>query len=246
VTSYPVFSFLSIRFTIATAALLPFALLRHRGRTPGLREISGLGSSCAASSDRPGIVAGFGFQTLGLELTTPAKAGFVTGLYVVLVPMIGGLFLRQAPGRSAWLGWGLQSSVGPAHLALRLTHQSGRCPGLWLRRVLCHPYPAHGRFARVTIRFCSLWAGRRGRTAVHRRGACPGAARSPGAECGPGGCLHRPAGHSGRLRHPNGCQRFTTPTHTALIFAAEPVFAALASYVIIGELLGPRQLVGCG
>jgi drug/metabolite transporter (DMT)-like permease len=40
-------------------------------------------------------------------------------------------------------------------------------------------------------------------------------------------------------------QRFTTATHTALIFAAEPVFAALFSFVLIGEVLGPRQLLGC-
>ena len=40
-------------------------------------------------------------------------------------------------------------------------------------------------------------------------------------------------------------QRFTSSTHTALVFAAEPVFAALFSFLLIGELLGPRQLLGC-
>ncbi len=40
-------------------------------------------------------------------------------------------------------------------------------------------------------------------------------------------------------------QRFTTATHTALILAAEPVFAALASSVLIGETLGAHQLAGC-
>ncbi len=41
-------------------------------------------------------------------------------------------------------------------------------------------------------------------------------------------------------------QRFTTSTHTALIFAAEPVFAGLFSFLLIGEVLGPRQVLGCG
>ena len=41
-------------------------------------------------------------------------------------------------------------------------------------------------------------------------------------------------------------QRFTTATHTALIFAGESVFAALTSFLLIGEVLGPRQLFGCG
>jgi len=40
-------------------------------------------------------------------------------------------------------------------------------------------------------------------------------------------------------------QRFTSPTHTALIFAMEPVWAGLFSYWLIGEVLGPRALAGC-
>jgi drug/metabolite transporter (DMT)-like permease len=40
-------------------------------------------------------------------------------------------------------------------------------------------------------------------------------------------------------------QRFTSPTRTALVFATEPVFAALFSFLLIGEVLGLRQLVGC-
>ena len=39
-------------------------------------------------------------------------------------------------------------------------------------------------------------------------------------------------------------QRFTPPTHTALIFSLEPVFAGLTSYLLIGERLGSRGLLG--
>ncbi len=39
-------------------------------------------------------------------------------------------------------------------------------------------------------------------------------------------------------------QQATSPTHTALIFAAEPVFAGLFSFLLIGEVLGPRQIAG--
>jgi drug/metabolite transporter (DMT)-like permease len=39
-------------------------------------------------------------------------------------------------------------------------------------------------------------------------------------------------------------QQFTPPTHTALIFALEPVFAALTSYVLLGERLGARGSIG--
>ena len=41
-------------------------------------------------------------------------------------------------------------------------------------------------------------------------------------------------------------QRFTSATHTALIFSMEPVFAALFAYLLAGERLGPRHWAGCG
>ena len=41
-------------------------------------------------------------------------------------------------------------------------------------------------------------------------------------------------------------QQFTPPTHTALIFALEPVFAWLTSYLVLGERLGGRAAVGAG
>jgi drug/metabolite transporter (DMT)-like permease len=39
-------------------------------------------------------------------------------------------------------------------------------------------------------------------------------------------------------------QRFTPPTHTALIFSLEPVFAGLTSFAVLGERLGARAIVG--
>ena len=41
-------------------------------------------------------------------------------------------------------------------------------------------------------------------------------------------------------------QAFTSSTHTALIFASEPVFAALFGLVLVGERLALDQVIGCG
>ena len=41
-------------------------------------------------------------------------------------------------------------------------------------------------------------------------------------------------------------QRHTTPSHAAIILSAESVFAALTGWLVLGEALSPRQLVGCG
>ena len=43
----------------------------------------------------------------------------------------------------------------------------------------------------------------------------------------------------------SAAQRFTTATHTALIFSLEPVAAGISSYILIGEVLTPRSLLGC-
>src|SRR2546423_570324 len=48
------------------------------------------------------LTAGYIFQTLGLERTSPSDAGFITGLFVVLTPVLGALFLGQRISRSAW------------------------------------------------------------------------------------------------------------------------------------------------
>ena len=44
----------------------------------------------------------------------------------------------------------------------------------------------------------------------------------------------------------NWAQQYTPPAHTALIFALEPVFAALTSRIVMGERLGAKALAGAG
>src|SRR5581483_3699029 len=80
VAVYPVLPFLALRFAIATAALAPFAAARTRS----------LGRRGWASGALAGalLAAGYTLQTLGLERTTVSSAGFVTGMYVVLTPLL--------------------------------------------------------------------------------------------------------------------------------------------------------------
>lgn len=46
------------------------------------------------------------------------------------------------------------------------------------------------------------------------------------------------------VSHPNGGAKYTTPAHVALIFAMEPVFAALTAYLWAGERLSPSAWLG--
>jgi len=49
------------------------------------------------------LFLGASLQQVGLMTTTAGKAGFITGLYVILVPLLG-LLWGQRTGRSTWLG----------------------------------------------------------------------------------------------------------------------------------------------
>jgi drug/metabolite transporter (DMT)-like permease len=48
------------------------------------------------------LTGGYVFQTLGLEETTASNTGFITGLFVVLTPVLGAIFLRQRIPVTAW------------------------------------------------------------------------------------------------------------------------------------------------
>jgi drug/metabolite transporter (DMT)-like permease len=57
------------------------------------------------------LTSGYIAQTLGLERTSASNAGFITGLFVVLTPIFGAVFLRHPIGRTAWLAAGV-SAIG--------------------------------------------------------------------------------------------------------------------------------------
>ena len=275
VASFPVFSFMTLRFVFAALVLLPFVVLRLRSRGAegqgggGAGERGGSNPLAFRLSHSPfpplslapvligiALFAGYAFQTAGLHLTTPAKAGFITGLSVVIVPVVSALWLRQAPERNAWLGVGL-AMVGLALLSL----QNGLAiaPGDLLVFCCALAFAAHilltGRFAPqfdpVLLTF--------GQIVVVM--LLSGVAALLFDVRSSGGLTSLFAGLNAKVLFAAAftglfatslafgvqtvAQRFTSSTHTALVFAAEPVFAALFSFLLIGEMLGPRQLLGC-
>ncbi len=86
--TFPVMAFLAIRFGIASLALLPFVL--RVGRWPNRAEWKwGLIAGLA-------FCGGYIFQTFSLRLIDSGRTGFITGLYVVLVPILALVLLRHA------------------------------------------------------------------------------------------------------------------------------------------------------
>lgn len=247
VSAFPVFAFLALRFSLAAAVLMPLA--REAPPAPSDGNRRPLGRYLPGILVGFALFAGYAFQTFGLRYTTPAKAGFITGLSVVLVPLGQALFLRRAPGLGPAVGV-LLATVGLGLLSLEPNLAVGL--GDLLVLACAFSFAAHillvGRFAPAwpparlaltqiaTVAVLSILAA----LALERPVPWPA------------GNVWFAAVFTGLLATAlaffvqSRAQQATSPTHTALIFAAEPVFAGLFSYLLIGEVMGPRQLLGSG
>lgn len=254
VTGFPVFAFLALRFALAALVLLPF-LLRNRavGSADSRRSLHAAGTRVAAASWLPGILvgialfAGYAFQTFGLRFTTPAKAGFITGMSVVLVPLGQAIFLRRPPRRNSIIGVAL-AAAGLALLSLQADLSVS--VGDLLVLACAVAFSVHillvGRYAPdwqpLRLAFVQIVT-----VAVLSSAAALLVDRPVPW---PPGNVWFAAAFTGLLATAlaffvqSRAQQATSPTHTALIFAAEPVFAGLFSFLLIGEVLGPRQILG--
>ncbi|MHB8104772.1 MAG: DMT family transporter [Dehalococcoidales bacterium] len=105
----PVMDFLAVRFTIA--AIVMFLL-----RPTSLRHISrrGLWRGMVL-----GVLLGGSYitQTFGLQWTSPAVSGFITGMAVVFTPFLSWILLRRSISRNTWIAVGL-ALIGLALLSL--------------------------------------------------------------------------------------------------------------------------------
>ena len=239
VAAYPVFPFLMLRFLIAALALAPAAWWARGRFRPG---------------DLPaGIAAGFllftgyALQTLGLQETEAAKAGFITGLSVVLVPVIMAVLWRQLPPQRAIAGTAL-ATVGLALLSLNADWSIHRGDLL----VLGCAFGFAGHIVALSI----LSPGRDPRVLTLVQVATV-TVLSAGASLVSGGVPAVPApvleaaAFTGVVATAlaffvqTAAQRLTPATHTALILTAEPVFAALFGVAIAGERLVARGWLGC-
>jgi len=98
------FLFNTARFFIGTVSLLPIVwYLSKKNKSQNNKEASTKKLLFA------GFIAGLflflaaSFQQVGIQYTTAGKAGFITGLYIFFVPLIG-IFFGQRTGSGTWLG----------------------------------------------------------------------------------------------------------------------------------------------
>lgn len=234
-------TFVALRFALASAVLAPLlASSRTRPSRPVL-----LGGAAAGLFQFSGYV----LQTAGLQFTTASKAGFITGLAVVIVPLLAAMVLRRPPARPTLVGVVL-ATVGLGLLSLEgnLTVERGDLLVLGCAVSFALHILAVGHFAPkadvLGLTFSQIAA-----AAVF---TTVGAALFEQPTSGQLRAILPAAAFTGLFATvaafylQTQAQRFTTPTHTALIFSMEPVFAALFGYLLAGDRLGWRALVGCG
>jgi len=258
------FTYNAVRFALGALVLLPLIALRGRpeAKAPGAR-LSAVGASeaLAAGGAAPprmsplvaGLAAGavlfFGasLQQVGIVSTAAGKAGFITGLYVVLVPLAG-LLWGQKAGASAWVG-ALLSTAGLFLLSFTdaLTIERGDLVVLagaffWAAHVqvvgALSPRTDPLRLACVQFAVCSVASGAVAIAVEHPDAAGIRAAALPILY---GGVLSVGIAYTLQVV----AQRRAPPAHAAILLSLESVFAALGGGLILGERLGPRGAAGC-
>ena len=103
------FTFNATRFLIGTAALLPVIAVSNRRR----RAAGGEAPQDRRALFTGGVLCGVALflasylQQRGIEQTAAGKAGFVTALYIVLVPLLALIFQKKRAGLAVWAGVGI-------------------------------------------------------------------------------------------------------------------------------------------
>jgi drug/metabolite transporter (DMT)-like permease len=98
------FTFNAVRFALGSVILIPFLVLGRKRRRRGAAG-TGRWRPVLLAGGFAGLIlfVGASLQQIGIVYTTAGKAGFITGLYVIIVPVLG-LFWRHRPGRVTWFG----------------------------------------------------------------------------------------------------------------------------------------------
>ncbi len=242
VVDIPVLLFLAIRFSIA-ALVLALIFGFRKDRPPLCASL--LGGSVAGFF----LFSGYALQTHGLAQTSAAKTGFITGLYIPLVPILSALVYRKVPQIAELIGVCL-AFTGTALMTIQKDILSINRGDL-LVACAAFLYACHivvlGRFSKTGD--VGWLAVTQIATAAVLAWLTCGATRPVGVVRWTAAVWFALAVTSllctaFAFSVQTWAQKYTTATRTALIFSLEPLFAWLASYIAAGELLTSRSIAG--
>ncbi|PTB17497.1 EamA family transporter [Trinickia symbiotica] len=243
------FLFTGLRFLLGSAVVLALCLRPSARASRG--ELAALVHAPARAW--PGALIGvvlsiaIGLQQVGLQYTKVANAGFISSLYVIVVPILG-VALGHRTRAATWLG-ALLAVVGMYLLSVNESFvvQSGDFYQLGCAIIVSLQVLLVGRYARsidvlalsfvqfATCGFVCLFVALlvepiRGSAIVD---ALPTILYSGAFSVGIGYTIQVVT------------QRDAAPAHAAVIFSMEGVFAALAGWLVLDETLSLRAIYGC-
>jgi len=246
------FTFNGIRFALGSISLIPLILFLNRKKVKNeVNENNDEGS--LKHTVKAGIIVGCALfiatslQQMGVMETTAGKAGFITGLYMVIVPILG-LFLKQKVNKSTWIGiviaiiglyllsinedfsiskgdlLVLIGSIGWAVHILLIDNFTKRIDPLMLSCV---------QFATCSILSLVMAIIFEDINMVGISGAMVPILY--------GGLLSVGVAYTLQVV----AQKNAKPSHAAILLSMESVFGALGGAMFLGERIGTRGLVGC-
>jgi drug/metabolite transporter (DMT)-like permease len=241
-----VFVFLALRFTLAGVFMALF-----RRRAFGLFEREEIFAGVRLGFF---MFCGYAFQTAGLRYTTASNSGFITGSSVVLVPLILALFWGKRV--TLWVYFGtIAAAAGLYFLTVPVAGVARLNRGDVLTFFAAISYAVHiilvGEYARahsatalsvLQVLACAAmaWLTAIGAHAIRWQAMHFSGSRE--LWIGIGVCAVFATGVAFSLQL--WAQQFTSPSHAAILFTLEPVFAVITSYFVLGERLGMRSVVG--
>ena len=248
------FTFNGVRSLLGAVTLLPLIFLRKgakgvekdrkkdKERTQERRELMTGGILCGMV-----LCAASSLQQIGIMHTTVGKAGFITALYIVIVPVLG-IFMKKRTGFLLWLGVGLAAAglyflcmtenftVNPgdlyvllgallfsAHILL-IDCFSPRCDGI---KLSCLQFFVCGILALIPA---LLWEKPE-----------PAAVLSAWVPILYAGVLSCGAGYTLQVVGQKGLD----PVRASLILSMESLFSVLAGWILLGQSLTLREITGC-
>ena len=234
--------FLSLRFGLATAVLGALWLLRRPRPSPGLWRDGGLLGLA--------MFVGFALQTFGLRFTTPSRSGFITGLAVVVVPLIARFLQDRRVGGPAWAGValavvGLTMLTRPFGGGSTSLVQFGDL--LTLGCAVAYAFqivwtsefsPRHPLVALTFVQIAVTFLGSLLLLAFEP------VRLAPSTELVGTVLFTSLAMTVGAFFVMNWAQRHTTAVRAAIIYALEPASAAVFSHFVTGEVLPALGLAG--
>lgn len=248
------FTFNACRFLVGGIVLIPCIFLLRRGngdqrKKMSQKEISGqrkmglIGGICC------GIVICLAstLQQFGIAFTTVGKAGFITALYIVIVPL-SGLFLHKKVGLNIWISVAI-AAVGMYLLCITEGFSIGKgdflvflCAIAFSLHILVIDYfsPKADGVVISCVQFFTAGLISGVLTLIFEKPSW-GDVVSAWAPILYAGVMSCGVGYTLQVV----AQKDVEPTIASLLMSLESVFSLLAGWVILGQKLAAKELFGC-